>query len=132
MSLFKSEDLLYGFHFSFSFISPVNPVEKPLLASIDVKNDEDNSSKCYGKEHVFCVMQSDKNVFDVDAQLPWDMKFDSSSFISIRISNRHNDTILEAPVNAFWLERQKKRILKGQDVDILRCSVCFSNGENIG
>jgi hypothetical protein len=60
----------------------------------------------------------------VDAQLPWDMKFDSSSFISIRISNRHNDTMLEAPINAFWLERQKKRILKGQDVDILRCSVC--------
>lgn len=124
MSTFTREDLLYGFHFSFSCVSSVNPVQKPLLASIHIDNEDDKCSKCYGKQHVFCVMQSDKNVFSVNAQLPWDMKFDSSSFISIRISNRYNDTILEAPIYAFWLQRQKERILKGQDVDILRCGVC--------
>lgn len=121
MNKYTVEDLLYGFHFSFSFVSPLCPVKKPLLASLRVQN-EDNDA-CYGKEYVFSVSSSNGE-FHVDAQLPWDMKFDSSSFIAVRVSDRHDDAVLEVPVHAFWLERQKEKILSRRDVDVMRCADC--------
>ena len=97
MKQFKVEDMLLGFHFSFKFISPVSPVRKPLIASVHIESEVDEMLSCYGKDYIFSV-SSEGNVYEVNAQLIWDMNFDSSSTIAVRISDRYDDEIGRAHV----------------------------------
>ena len=122
MKQFKVEDMLLGFHFSFKFISPVSPVRKPLIASVHIESEVDEMLSCYGKDYIFSV-SSEGNVYEVNAQLIWDMNFDSSSTIAVRISDRYDNALLEVPVHAFWLQRQKEKLLTGCAVDRLKCGV---------
>lgn len=122
MKQFQVEDVLFGFHFSFQFVSPLSPLRKPLLASVRIESEVDETYSCYGKEYMFSV-SSQKNVYEVNSQLPWDMNFDSTSTIIVRISDKEDNTLLEVPVHAFWLERQKEKLLNGCEVDILKCGV---------
>lgn len=122
MKQFKVEDLLFGFHFSFQFISPLSPVRKPLIASLQIENEMEENFSCYGKEYIFSV-SCERNAFEVNAQLPWDMNFDSTSTLSVRISDRYDNAVLEVQIHQFWLERQKEKLLNGCQVDILKCGI---------
>jgi hypothetical protein len=130
---FQFCDLLYGFHFSFKYLSRIK--HGPFQASIRVLNicdDNEMKEKCYGKEYVFTVLKENEedvnNTYKVDAQLPLEFclsrtrnKKNEQIFVCIR--DKHEDVILDIEINTFWLQLQKEKLLQRKAVDFLKCSM---------
>ena len=130
---FQFGDLLYGFHFSFKYLSRMK--QGPFQASIRVYNMSDDNEmiqSCYGKAYVFAVQIENEEEVDktykVDAQLPLEFCLSTATNkkneqIFVRIRDRYEDIILDIEVNTFWLQLQKAKLLQRKAVDRLKCSM---------